>query len=53
VLRSFLGWKELDFVWMSTDSFEVGALPSPVLGADDLTTLVGLHTNERLVVLQQ
>jgi hypothetical protein len=38
---------------MSTDSFEVGALPSPVLGADDLTTLVGLHTNERLVVLQQ
>jgi hypothetical protein len=53
MLRSFLGWKEFDFAWMSVNSFEVGAFPSAVLGADDLFFLVGLHTNKRLIVLWQ
>jgi hypothetical protein len=52
VLRSFFGWKEFDFAMMSVDSFEVGALPGVVLSTDDLTTLVGLHTNKCLVVLR-
>jgi hypothetical protein len=53
VLRSFFGWKEFDFAGMSADSFKVGALPDVVLGAYDLATLVGLHTNKRLVVLRR
>jgi hypothetical protein len=52
MLRSFFGWKEFDFARMSADSFEVGALPDAILGADDLATLVGLHTNKCLVVLR-
>jgi hypothetical protein len=37
---------------MSANSFEVGVFSSAVLGADDLSFLVGLHTNKRLIVLR-
>jgi hypothetical protein len=36
---------------MSTDSLEVGAISSAILGADDFSLLVGLYPHEHLIVL--
>jgi hypothetical protein len=53
MLRGILRRNELDFSWMSVNSFEVGAISSAILSTDDLSALVGLHTHQRLIVLRR
>ena len=51
VLGSFLQRDELDLGRVSMDSLEVSTFSSVVLGADDFSALVGLHSQEHLIVL--